>query len=217
MVDHHSVIGIDLVHLFGREHRHIHQRGVVGEKGKVFEFVEFAPFLAAARRHAEQKVFGADAIFSRLIDARFIAGDHAQGEGCFVDLHPNALRSLVASQEVAHAMSGAVEIGDALAPHRSPRQHIELHTGGSFREHRPCQRQVPLQHEREIVFFGIGGITQADGARGIGGAFQILPSRVDEQQTLRRQSVSRLGRSLIVDDGSMVFVTRNHVEAIAAI
>ena len=86
MVDHHSVIGIDLVHLFGREHRHIHQRGIVGEKSKVFELVEFAPFLAAARRHAEQKVFGADAISAFEIKAGFVAGDHTGFEGSWVDV-----------------------------------------------------------------------------------------------------------------------------------
>ena len=61
------------------------------------------------------------------------------------------------------------------------------------------------------------GVAEAYGTSDVGGAFQILSTCVDEQQSLWGEGVSRFVGRLVVHNGTMILIAGNHVETVATI
>ena len=123
----------------------------------------------------------------------------------------------MATQEVAHAVAGAVAVGHRLLPKGHAGKGIELHASGAHWELGTAQGKMPFEHEGEVVFFLLGGVAQSHGAGDVGGAVKILRAAVHEQQSLALQGAGALGIGSVVNDGAMLTVAGNHLKAVAAV
>ena len=99
---------------------------------------------AFACRNGEDEVLRADAVAAGLINARFVAGDHAWAQGDGVLVHADALRAFVHVEEMAYAVSRAVQEVHAVLPDGHAGQHVELGAARTFGEDSHSQIDVSL-------------------------------------------------------------------------
>ena len=87
-------------------------------------------------------------------------------------------------QEMANAVSGAVEVAQPLFPEILACQGVELHSACALGEDGCSERNVPFHYKGEIAAFLRCGCAHADGAGDVGGAGEVLCAGVDEEQTV---------------------------------
>ena len=138
------MIGVDLRLFLGCELVHIHQRDVVREQRQVLKLHKAAEIVGCAVVNGQNAVFDAHSIAAGKVKSWFVAGYHARLEHHRIFVSANALRTFVNAQEVAHAVSGAVEIGHALIPEELTGKHIELYAACTFGEYGSAECQVTL-------------------------------------------------------------------------
>ena len=117
--------------------------GADGAEGDGLE-LQVAAKQPFARRHGEYEVLRADAVTAGLIDARLVAGDHARAQGDGVLVHADALRPFVDVEEVAYAVSRAVQEVHAVLPDGHAGQYVELGAARAFGEDGHSQVDVSL-------------------------------------------------------------------------
>ena len=89
----------------------------------------------------------------------------------------------MATHIMSYAVTGAMAVGDTLAPHVLVCQHVQLVAACAFGEVGAYQSDMTFQHKREIVFhFGGNGffVTHPYGAGDIGSAVQVLSAGVQQ-------------------------------------
>ena len=211
------MVVIDLGHLFGRQHRAVNQLQVIGEECQRLKGEELTEILGFLGLNDQQQILGADAVLARLVQARLIAGDHARQQLDIHQIGTDALRSLMASQEMSHTMASAVAIGHGLLPQWQARKHVELAASGAAGEFGTLQGKMTLENEREVMLLLSRGIAQGDCTGDVGCTVKVLRAAIHEQNALTMQGGSALVGCLIVDDSAMLFVTTYHGKAILMI
>ena len=94
---------------------------------------------------------------------------------------------------MSYTVRGAMTIGLAVAPKVDACQGVELVATCAAREDGACQTDVSFQHQGVVAFHGVAHLAHTDGAGDVGGAIEVLSTRVDEEQS-------------IADDGRVVFL-----------
>ena len=235
-VAHHLLVGVEPVDLF-RLHHLFHDRGgenraegellklIIRSEGESFSgvarsliawhgvaVVAFAP---QARVDHEHSVLVPHSVAAGDIDARLAGDGHARNEPCRHIVHAELMRTLMHVEVRAHAMTGAVEVVDSVFPHRGAGQRVELAAVGATREDSAGEVDKAAQHERVVAPLLVGERTQRDGAGDVGGAVEILTTRVNQQQTHRLHRYVGVGRRLVMHDGTMVAIAHDGVETLA--
>ena len=200
--------------------QHVEEHGaeVVGTKGEVFK-VQEVPHRGFKGRLREERVLNAYAETPRDVDARLI-GDGLSGaereRGAGAEVFPNLHRTFVNSEPMADAVARAVTVVHALAPHGSPCERVELEARGVLGEYRPGELQMALQYERVGLPLLIGQRSEGDGSRDVGGAAVVVCAAVEEQESAAFEADIRLGRRLIVNDGTVRAIGSNRLEGESA-
>ena len=119
-------------------------------EGETLEAVEL---LSSAFAHldAAQEVLYPDAVLALGVVARLIRGDAVEADRRGIVVGADILRSLVAAEEVSHAVAGAVAIVLMLLPEVAVRQYVELIASRPLGEDCELQVDVPLEHQRVVV------------------------------------------------------------------
>ena len=89
---------------------------VIGEERQRLKGIEVTEVLGFLGFNDEQQILGTDAIFAGLVQTGLVAQNHAWQQLHINEVGADALRSLVAAQEVTHAVTGAVSVGHRLLP-----------------------------------------------------------------------------------------------------
>ena len=94
------------------------------------------------------------------------------------------MRAFVDIEEIADAMPGAMAVVNVFCPDRRSGNRIEQRRKDSARESRTGQRNHAFEHARAVAFLLIGRGTDRHHSGDVGGAAQVLPTRVNQQQTV---------------------------------
>ena len=180
----------------------LEQGQVEREQGGGAELIELSE-LGLAGRNDLYQVLAAYAVLVGQVDAGLVAGHHAGLQRSGVDVQTDILRTLVAVDEEAYAVAGAVVIGFALVPEELARQDIQLVAGGAGGEDSLCQGDVTLHHQGEVMLHGLGGGADGYGAGDVGGAALVLAAAVNEQQAIPLDDDVGLLGGLVVHDGAV--------------
>ena len=211
------MVVVDLGYLLAGEHRAVDELQVVGEQRQRLEGEEIAEVLGLLGLDDKQQVLSADTVLAGLVQARLVAHYHAGQQLHVHQVGADALRPLVAAQEVADAVSRAVTVGHRLLPQRQACENVQLAARGAHGELGALQCQVTLENEGEVMLLLCRRVAQGDGAGDVGGAVQILAAAVHEQDALAMQGRCALVGGLIVHDGAVLLVTADHREAVLAV
>ena len=76
----------------------------------------------------------ADAILSLAVHARFARGHHSRQNRLVEKVLAHTLRTLVHTEHVAHAVTGAMTIVSVVLPQRHAGQHVKLASTGTTGE-----------------------------------------------------------------------------------
>lgn len=147
------------------------------------------------------------------VKSGLIGCNHTRSHRCRHIIETNALRPFVHVEEVAHAVSGAVQIGQALLPQKLPCKYVKLHADSSLREHCGSQGDMAFHHQGEVVALFGRALADSYCARDVRGAVKILSAAVYQQQTAAMYLRIGLLGGVVVDDGSMRTEAGNGTEA----
>ena len=127
------------------------------------------------------------------------------------------MRSLVATQEMANAMTGAMNKGHSLLPQRHTGKCVELNASSAYRELSTAKCKVTLEHKGEVVLLPLSRITQSNSTGNVGSTVEVLCTAVHKEQPLALQGTCALGRGSVVNYGTMLAIAGNHLKAVATI
>ncbi len=169
-------------------------------EGEALKSVEL---LSAAFAHldAAQEVLYPDAILALGVVARLIRGDAMEPDRRGIIVGAEILRSLVAAEEVSHAVAGAVTIVLMLLPEVAVRQHVELIASRPLGEDRKLQVDVPLEYQRVVVTQLLRRLTiERDGAGDVGRPVVVLSTGVEEKGSLGLDLGTGVRHRMVVDE-----------------
>ena len=110
-----------------------------------FELIEFAE-LCFLSRDNEQGVLDTDTMTAGFVDTWLIGDNHAWFEECWHVVHADLMRTFVDAEEMADAMTGAVQVVDAAFPHGTSGKYVKLGTASSGGELGILKLQMPFQY-----------------------------------------------------------------------
>ena len=124
----------------------------------------------------------------------------------------DALRPFMDAEIAADPVAGAVIVVETLRPQGRAGQGVDGVPGRAVRKAHLGQRHMTLQHEGVTVDHLLAGIADGDGAGDVGGAVEILATRIDQQQLAPLDAAVGLGRRAIVDHRPVGARARDGVE-----
>ena len=166
---------------------------------------------------ADQQIFQTDAVLSGQIDARLIGGDHTLLKdrvvrGIRSDFPAEAVGTLVAGEQIADAVTGAVVEIQTQLPQRRAGEQIQIDAGTARTEDRGGKIQVAAQDGGIVSAHGVGDRTERDGSCDVGGSLEVLSAGVQQEESLRTEFGIALRCCGVVDDGAVRAVCRDGIK-----
>ncbi|MNP38270.1 hypothetical protein D3C76_1317710 [compost metagenome] len=105
--------------------------------------------------------------------------------------------------EVTDPVPGTMTIVDLVRPDGRPGNGIEQWRRDAPRKACPRQGNNPFEHSRAVLLLSSSGVTNGDHAGNVGGAPQVLTTRVDQQQAITFDTGMRLLRGAVMRHGAI--------------
>lgn len=159
-----GVVGVEQSFFLGGHLGGVHGVPVEGGEGQGLEAQEGAE-VRLALFHAQDQVFQADAEVPVEVDAGFIRGDHAGGQGGFFaqGAPADALGPLMDAQQITDAVAGAVVEVQTQVPQGLAGQVVQVQAGAAGAEDGGSEMQVAPEDGSVAGLLPVG-----QGAHGIG-------------------------------------------------
>ena len=181
----HLLIGVEPFYLLALHHVEEDRRGEDRAEGEMLEgvvrtegesFVALLTFVAEVGWNDEHGVLMAHSVAAGYVDAWLVGDGHAWEERSRHVVHAELVRAFVYVHERAYAVACAVEVVDAVAPHRSAGEGIELCAVGAAWEHGAAEVDESAQHEGVVASLFPSERTERNGTCYVGCSVLVLSS-----------------------------------------
>ncbi len=207
------MVVIDPLDFLFRHDLKLEQVAVEGEESHRVEVQELAE-LGGLILLGYDQVLAADSVAAFKIKSRLVARDHTRFQRGGVDVETDVLRTLMAVDEVAHAMAGAMVVCLALFPEELACEHVELVSGCTGGEDGVRKGDVSLHDKSEVMTLFGSRCAESHCTGYVGGTIYILAAGIDEEKAVALDCDVGLGCSLVVYDRAMLVPSENGGEAL---
>ena len=187
------MIALPPCQLFRSQQRQINQILVDRRKSQRFEAEESTLSSGNLAGFDQHQILDPDAISPGLVIAWLVGQDHPRQQfllasGLSARCLGDPLRPFVDREEAADTVAGAMGIIEARSPQMLAGEAIELAAGRPLRKSGAGERDMALQDAGEAILLLGGRFAGADpdGPGDIGRPIGILPARIDQIDTVRR-------------------------------